>query len=1017
MRGRYPNRTSCTDAVGDFGETDVEWTFEADAPIDSSPAIAEVNGTDVVAFGENNHTGSDFYILNASNGDKLWNYSTGNAFFSSPAIEDIDGNGEREIVTGGDDGCLYAFNYSKGSFGLYWKYEANSSVSSSPVVGEVDGEKSIFFGSFGDPGFYAVDGSGEELWNFSTVNSSGVFSSPALAEINGTRSVIFGSYDGHAYSLNASDGSMLWNYSIGTQVEGTPVVSKENGEATVVIGADDGTYAFNGTGDLKWSFGSGAVRGGIASADITGDGNNELVFGSDDNNTYALDQNGQQVWNFSTQDDVFSSPVIGDMNDDGTEEAAFGSEDGYLYIVNGSDGSELWSYDGGDSITSSPVFADFGSGTADLVFSPGKTLYAGTPETIEGAELELNIKADPTEPIEIYLENHYSYEREFNLTLYKGGAERNSTVLNVSGEENRTEKFNWTPEKIGTYNFTAVLETASDSISRTEMVTASEVGIQTKVLEEFEPFLTGQDYPVTVVLENKDWNTSTDTAVWLNETPVNLTLYRNESEAVNSSVGPFSAQTREVILPEFQIEEAGAYNFTLLLEGKEEVVSNESSSFSAVLEASDEEEVEIGVVVELNDETVRSCEKVPEGANAYEVVNSVEDIEPEWTYCSSFGHSLNKINDTGNDGNLSTYWNFYISKEDESSWTYSPVGFSAGLDSRNCWDRNYSSSEGHYCAEVGGDTLGFAYGDYGTEPDFFEFCEICGGCENEGDGDEEDDTDTSTGSGTPIDIDLSPNSKEWGSIDAGKSVDFSPPENTGLKKIEINAGQDLVGVSVEVKSVDEIPGEIQKPSGESYKFVNISHENLEEGDLDNVSFTFNVEKGWLEGKNYSKENVSLKRYINESWERLLTEILNETSEKIQFRSISSGFSYFAIAADVCQVGERRCQDNELQKCENGTEWVTVEVCDYMCNSSTLDCIERICELGQKRCNGDNVEICSEEGAEWEIHEVCEEGCENATCLTPQVEEEGISRTRILLSLGTLLTVTFLSILAWKRFEG
>ena len=46
---------------------------------------------------------------------------------------------------------------------------------------------------------------------------------------------------------------------------------------------------------------------------------------------------------FETNDDVRSSPAVGDVDGDGQEELVFGSKDGNLYIVS-STGSQEFSY-------------------------------------------------------------------------------------------------------------------------------------------------------------------------------------------------------------------------------------------------------------------------------------------------------------------------------------------------------------------------------------------------------------------------------------------------------------------------------------------------------------------------------------------------------------------------------------------------------------------------------------------------------------------------------------------------
>lgn len=90
-----------------------------------------------------------------------------------------------------------------------------------------------------------------------------------------------------------------------------------------------------------------------------------------------------------------------------------------------------------------------------------------------------------------------------------------------------------------------------------------------------------------------------------------------------------------------------------------------------------------------------------------------------------FGHALCNINGIGEDviGSScswgSEYWGFFIA--DEGAWGYSPVGYDGP---GGCWNRDFSSWSGHYCAEEG-DVIGLAHGTYGTEPAFYSFEQIC----------------------------------------------------------------------------------------------------------------------------------------------------------------------------------------------------------------------------------------------------------------------------------------------------
>lgn len=127
----------------------------------------------------------------------------------------------------------------------------------------------------------------------------------------------------------------------------------------------------------------------------------------------------------------------------------------------------------------------------------------------------------------------------------------------------------------------------------------------------------------------------------------------------------------------------------------------------------------VGLVVEFpNNAVFTECIDVKENANAYEILQK-SSLETAWSFHSVYGHGLCAVFDTSCPADdcfcSARYWNFYIKKSGENSWTNSPVRF----------DGESSCSE-HYCA-VDGDLLGFTYDMYDIKPPAFTFRDICPG--------------------------------------------------------------------------------------------------------------------------------------------------------------------------------------------------------------------------------------------------------------------------------------------------
>jgi eukaryotic-like serine/threonine-protein kinase len=75
------------------------WSFVAEAPVGSSPAVANC----VVYIGSQFAAADNVLALDSSNGNRLWAFQTGGQVFSSPAVAD------GVVYVGSFDHSVYAF--------------------------------------------------------------------------------------------------------------------------------------------------------------------------------------------------------------------------------------------------------------------------------------------------------------------------------------------------------------------------------------------------------------------------------------------------------------------------------------------------------------------------------------------------------------------------------------------------------------------------------------------------------------------------------------------------------------------------------------------------------------------------------------------------------------------------------------------------------------------------------------------------------------------------------------------
>jgi putative cell wall-binding protein len=290
---------------------------------------------------------------------------------SSPTLVDLDADGTLELAFGGHDRRIWAIHGTTGQTVAGWPQPVSDKVNSSVAAADVDGDGRVelFVGAGTDEvssgALYSFQHDGNVRFRLQAADKQfaapSVHSTPAIGDIDGSA------------DLNVSFGTLgllsAWSVSSnGTVRTGCGVDVEYPTGACWPYYTDDTAFASPALGDANGDGIDDVISGAGSTLGAPVDHQGGFV--------RALNHDRTAIWQFAVDDDMRSSPSLGDIDDDGRLEVVFGTGDFFggadstkVFALNIENGSLVpgWPQSTNGVTNASPTLADIdGDGVLDV---------------------------------------------------------------------------------------------------------------------------------------------------------------------------------------------------------------------------------------------------------------------------------------------------------------------------------------------------------------------------------------------------------------------------------------------------------------------------------------------------------------------------------------------------------------------------------------------------------------------------------------------------------------------------
>jgi len=314
--------------------------------IKAAVAVDNISGgaeLEIVAGSSNGH----LYVVN-SNGGIVYDNTCSGQITSNPVIADIDDNGSKEIIQYNMSGQLYVFNADGSTYAGY-PYALGASVVSSPAVGDLNGDGNLelvlttaganaqligltLSSQTSVPGFPIT--LGQTSWNGPVISNIDQDTNPEIVVVTYHASA--------AVSVKAfnHDGSQIFSNPVSTPVKTSVVTGDLDGNSSVEIVFVDNignVHVLDSSGNYYEGFPyaiEAAVESTPALVDMDNDGTVDIIFGDNSGYLHSVSINGYETDNFPLEIGTSAkvSAAVGYIDDDADLEILIPSESAYLLL-------------------------------------------------------------------------------------------------------------------------------------------------------------------------------------------------------------------------------------------------------------------------------------------------------------------------------------------------------------------------------------------------------------------------------------------------------------------------------------------------------------------------------------------------------------------------------------------------------------------------------------------------------------------------------------------------------------